>query len=124
LLLAEDAPDIQRLLRLVLTRAGFEVDAVGDGRQACRLALDSAAQGRPYDLILMDMQMPGLTGLEATAQLRQQGRKGPIVALTGLARPEDRQCCLDAGCNDHLSKPIPHQALLAMVSLHVGDRRQ
>lgn len=119
LLLAEDAPDIQRLVRTLLTRAGFAVDVAGDGQQACRLALDSAARGQPYDLILMDMQMPELDGRQATARLRTQGWQGPIVALTGLSQADERQRCLDAGCSDLLVKPVSRRELLQMVARYL-----
>ena len=122
LLLAEDAPDIQRLVHTLLTRAGFAVDVAGDGQQACRLALDSAARGQPYDLILMDMQMPELDGRQATARLRTEGWQGPIVALTGLAQADERRRCLDAGCSDLLVKPVSRRDLLQMVARYVPPR--
>jgi len=111
-LLAEDALDAQELLRVILTGMGVAVDVADRGDEACHLARASAAEGRAYDLILMDVQMPGLTGLEATSQLRQAGWTRPIVALTAHAMAGDRQRCLAAGCDDYLSKPVARHELL------------
>jgi len=90
-LVVDDTHDVQRLLRVLLTASGFEVDVAENGQQACSLAQGSAAAGRAYDLILMDIQMPVLDGLAATQQLRKQDWNGPIVAITGLASAEGRQ---------------------------------
>jgi len=119
-LLAEDAEDTREDLRLILTRAGAEVDLAEDGLSACRLAQTSLAEGRPYDLILMDVQMPGLSGLEATARLRKLDWAGPIVALTAHAMQGDRERCLAAGCDSYLAKPVSQRDLLDTLSLHLS----
>jgi CheY-like chemotaxis protein/HPt (histidine-containing phosphotransfer) domain-containing protein len=84
----------------------LEVEVAEDGRRACQMAQESQTQGRPYDLILMDIQMPEMNGLEATRSLRRHDWKGPIVALTAHALVGDREKCLEAGCNDYVTKPI------------------
>ena len=127
-LVAEDGVDTQRLLVAVLKLAGAEVEVVEDGAQAIRRVdaarrTDCAPDGqvaKPFDLILMDMQMPVLDGYAATRQLRQTGYRGPIVALTAYALPEDRQKYLDAGCDDYIAKPFDWRKLIDTVRRHVG----
>ncbi|MCY2992916.1 MAG: ATP-binding protein [Planctomycetota bacterium] len=116
ILLAEDSVDSQRLLSLLLRRAGAEVTVVENGQQAVAAAWAAHEAGEPFHVILMDMQMPVLDGFEATRQLRQRGYAAPIVALTAHAMAEDCQKCLAAGCNGYATKPIDRQRLLATVA--------
>ena len=117
LLLAEDGPDNQRLIRHLLARAGHRVDVASDGGQAVDMALAALHAGHPYDALLMDMQMPVIDGYEATQRLRQAGYDRPIVGLTAHAMTGDRQKCLDAGCDDYLAKPVNPDHLLTVIGL-------
>ncbi|TNE62363.1 MAG: response regulator [Alphaproteobacteria bacterium] len=107
-LLAEDNPVNRMLAIRVLEDAGMRVDTAADGNEAFKKATSQA-----YDMILMDLQMPGMDGLEATRALRRH-RKGmqiPIIAMTANDSPEDKALCLAAGMNDHIGKPFKPDAL-------------
>ena len=124
ILLAEDGLDNRQLIVLLLKNAGAHVTAVENGQLAVEAALAAREAGEPFDVILVDMQMPVLDGYGATRQLREQGYTGPIVALTAHAMVEDCQKCLDAGCNDYLSKPFQHRTLLKMVARHITAEKE
>jgi PAS domain S-box-containing protein len=115
ILLADDAPDTVELLRIHLQGAGLQVDAAADGLAAVRDALAAASAGRPYDLILMDLQMPELDGYQAVRLLRASAWRGSIVALTAHATREDQRRCLESGFDGYLAKPVTRADLLAMV---------
>ncbi len=108
ILLAEDEPITQEVSRCLLEDVGLVVDVVEDGRQALALAKQTR-----YALILMDMQMPLMNGVEATRAIRSdsQNRQTPILAITANAFNEDRQVCLDAGMSAHIAKPVDSQKL-------------
>jgi CheY-like chemotaxis protein len=110
-LLVEDNPINALLAKALLTREGCTVDHAGGGEEAL-----AAAQIGSYDLILMDMRMPGMSGEETARALRRQGVTAPIVALTANAFEEDRRRCLAAGMNDFLVKPMSPDALRVMLT--------
>jgi PAS domain S-box-containing protein len=121
ILLAEDGPDNQRLIAHILRRAGAEVVVAENGQVAFDLALARHQAGKPFDVILMDMQMPVMDGYQATRELRRAGYGGQIIALTAYAMMEDRQKCLDAGCNDYTTKPIDRAVLLECITKHLAS---
>lgn len=114
-LLAEDNPINALLARALLEREGCKVDRIASGDEAV-----SALSRGFYDLILMDLRMPGLNGLEATRALRERGVTTPIVALTADAFDEDRRACLAAGMNDFLAKPLTPPALRGVLTNWTG----
>jgi signal transduction histidine kinase/CheY-like chemotaxis protein/HPt (histidine-containing phosphotransfer) domain-containing protein len=120
-LLAEDGLDNQLLISTHLTRAGARVTVAENGRIALEMALAASLAKEPFDVILMDMQMPEMDGYAATSELRRKGYTGPIVALTAHAMAGDRERCLAAGCTDYLTKPIGRSKLVNAVAAHAKD---
>jgi len=113
LLLAEDNPINQKVTVAMLTSGGYRVDVVPDGSAAVE-----AVTTHHYDLVLMDCQMPVMSGYEATVAIRAQegtGRHIPIIAMTAGARSEDRERCLASGMDSYLGKPVSKDVLLALV---------
>jgi signal transduction histidine kinase/DNA-binding response OmpR family regulator len=114
ILLAEDNPVNQKLALRLLERMGYRADVAGNGLEAIR-----AIEGSRYDIVLMDVQMPELDGLESTRRIRRRwpGAAGPrIVAMTANAMEGDREACLAAGMDDYISKPIRPEALNAALA--------
>ncbi|MBI4876756.1 MAG: response regulator [Acidobacteria bacterium] len=114
ILVAEDNPVNQKLVDCLLRKEGHQATIVASG-----VAAVSAARERVFDLILMDVQMPELDGLEATGAIRRSeastGARVPIVAMTAFAMAEDRETCLRAGMDDYLTKPLSFATLRAML---------
>jgi signal transduction histidine kinase/CheY-like chemotaxis protein len=128
ILLVEDGPDNQRLINFLLKRAGAQVTVADNGIVAMDILLEAmrdaarpggTPQDGPFDLVLMDMQMPEMDGYEVTRRLRGMGYRRPIVALTAHAMSNDRQKCLDAGCDDYVTKPIVEATLLQTLATHL-----
>lgn len=116
ILLAEDNEINAVLARAVVERANHRLTVVRDGRAAIEAAFE-----RPFDIILMDMHMPIMGGLDAAKEIRRQevGRRTPIIALTANALQEDRDACFEAGMDDFLSKPFEPSVLLRLINTHV-----
>ena len=127
ILLAEDNEINQQIAVELLEGAGATVKVANNGREAVEI-LSSGPQPPPFDVVLMDLQMPEMDGYQATAKLRSDARFAtlPIIAMTAHATIEERQRCLAAGMNDHISKPIDPDNLFETVGAILqaaGDRR-
>ena len=110
ILFAEDDRDLNNAIRTLLTRSGYQVDAVSDGEDAL-----SYAQAESYDGIILDWMMPRMDGVEVLRRLRAEGIRTPCLLLTARDAVEDRVTGLDAGADDYLPKPFDAQELLARV---------
>ncbi|MEM7674505.1 MAG: response regulator, partial [Myxococcota bacterium] len=115
-LLADDVAVNRRLVARFLAKAGALVHTVNDGREA----IEAVETDHPFDVILMDMQMPEIDGYTATRMLRSRGYAGVIIALTANAMATDRHKCMDAGCTDFVSKPIDRDYLLELCAKYSG----
>jgi CheY-like chemotaxis protein len=123
ILFAEDGLDNQRLISFLLKKAGATIDIADNGQVALELLSKVNESNITYDLLLTDMQMPVMDGYMLASTLRSRGIKMPIIALTAHALSDDRQKCLDAGCDDYLSKPIDKNTLLAVCAKWIAVRR-
>ncbi|TWT92528.1 PAS domain S-box protein [Neorhodopirellula pilleata] len=123
ILIADDARDVRLVTSRFLSRAGAEVVEVVNGAEAVRAVRDAEREGRPFDLVLMDMQMPELDGREATQRLRDEGYLLPVIALTAGATSDEVQEALSAGCTEFVSKPVDAVDLVSRVAKLIrGDR--
>ena len=115
-LLADDAPDNRRLITHLLKKAGAQVIETANGREALdAMRMESAGQ-RSIDLVILDMNMPTLDGYQTARQMRHEGCGTPILALTANASREDRERCLESGCDHYLAKPIQTKKFLNEIS--------
>ncbi len=119
ILVVDDGATNRKLIGLVLERAGAKIRTAENGSIGVELAL-----AEPFDLILMDMQMPVMDGYRATRDLRRHGCKMPIIALTAHAMADDERKCRDAGCSGYLTKPIEPHRLLTTIAEALDESRQ
>ena len=120
-LVVDDRREIRFLSKRFLTLAGASVAEAVDGEQAIAVVTEAMQQNQPFDLILLDMQMPKLDGYETARQLRKLGFTAPIIALTADAMQGDMTRCIECGCNDYLSKPIDKTLLLQTINRYVNS---
>ncbi|MDV6032416.1 MAG: response regulator [Phycisphaera sp. RhM] len=123
-LIVDDRRDIRFLSKHIIDKAGGRVTEAEDGVLAIESVKQAAERGETFDLILLDMQMPNMNGYDTARQLRQLGYAGPIIALTADAMQGDMNKCLEAGCNDYLSKPIDKSMMLEKVAAFVNTSKQ
>jgi CheY-like chemotaxis protein len=119
-LLAEDGVDNQRLIAFLVRKAGATIEIADNGRIALDMLDQAEAAGTPYDMLLTDMQMPEMDGYSLASILRGRGSKIPIIALTAHAMADDRKRCIDAGCDDYVSKPIDKADLITTCAAWIG----
>jgi PAS domain S-box-containing protein len=122
ILLAEDNPINQKLAQFMLSKGGYRLTVVENGKQAVEVYMANPAQ---FDLIFMDIQMPLLDGREATQEIRRRGFTGiPIIAMTAESMKGDREACFNAGMNDYIAKPIKRAAVFEMVKKWYLDDKE
>ena len=112
ILTVDDSPSIRVAIKIALTNAGYTVTEAANGAEGIE-----KAQAAAFDMIITDLNMPVMDGLTAARAIRadERWKKLPIVMLTAKAMPDDQQKCIDAGANDHMSKPIDVDKLLSLV---------
>jgi CheY-like chemotaxis protein len=123
-LLAEDTRCMQYLIVRMCEKSGATVVCVDDGVSAYEKATQAQVDGESFDVILMDMQMPICDGYSATRKLRNNGYHGIIVALTAHAQMGDREKCIDAGCDDYMTKPIDRRVLTSVLQKYAAVTSQ
>lgn len=117
ILVAEDGPDNRILIEFLLTQAGADVALVSDGKRA----VDTIrAAGEAFDCVVLDMQMPIMDGYTAARTLRQDGYRGPIIALTAHAMEGDREAAISSGCDDYVAKPIDAPRLIGLLAERIA----
>jgi len=118
-LVVDDSSDGRWMISQILRCLGLEVDVAPGGQVAIQNALFASRGGNPFDLILMDLEMPDMDGRETTAKLRSCGYRGLIVAMTSCTDQRNRGKCLDAGCDDVAHKPISFAMLRDVTRRHL-----
>jgi CheY-like chemotaxis protein len=120
ILVAEDRDDARKAIAFRLEYIGLKVTTAADGEEACLLAMQALQQGRPYDWILMDMEMPKIDGYEATRILRSHGYDRPIIAMTAHSFDDSPEECRRFGCDAIIGKPIDWNQLTAILTGGAG----
>jgi CheY-like chemotaxis protein len=117
ILVVEDNPDNMYVMDRILTHRGYVVEQASSGEDALRMIVET-----PFDLVLMDMQMPGLDGYATVRTMREltAGNQVPIIAVTANSMPGDRERTIDVGCTDYVSKPIQTHDLLQLIEHYLG----
>ncbi len=121
ILVVEDAHCIQLIVCAILHQMKLDVDTANNGQEACDMAMASLAEGKPYDVILMDMQMPKMNGCLATKWLRDHDWKGPIIAVSIHATARDHEEFLRAGYNGFVSKPVDPAVLMTTLTSYLQE---
>ena len=124
ILAVDDRPEIRYLVRRFVEAAGGQVETANNGNEAIENWKAAHQSDKPFDAVVMDVQMPTMDGLEATRRLRAEGFKGTIIALTANALRRDQAKCLEAGCDDFLPKPIDQTQLIHALAKHLGNAEQ
>jgi signal transduction histidine kinase/DNA-binding NarL/FixJ family response regulator len=122
LLIVEDGEHNRRILEYLLEEAGATVYSATDGLGGVAAVQAAREQNNDFDVILMDIQMPRMNGIEATEQLRSMGVETPIIALTAYALARDQENCLAAGCTDYVAKPFVASDLKRIIAKHLPTR--
>ena len=119
-LVVDDEPQVARTLRDILVYQGFDVEVTGNGRQA----LDHLFNSHPIDLIITDMRMPEMDGLELLKRVRQVRKDLPVIVLTGYATLKSGLEAIKEGVNEYLSKPFEVRELMRAVNEALGDKNR
>ncbi|MFT5289700.1 MAG: PAS domain S-box-containing protein [Planctomycetota bacterium] len=120
ILVVDDSPANRDVLRFLLVESGAQVEEAENGALGVKAALEARAQERPFDVVLMDVNMPVLDGVSATRNLRRSDYRGTVIALTAMAMAEDARRCIEAGADDYIAKPVVPQAFLETVARHIA----
>ncbi|WP_439134989.1 response regulator [Pseudomaricurvus sp.] len=121
ILIADDLAEIRHLLGHMVQRHGASVEFAENGREALEKVQSARLSNTHFDLVLMDMQMPVMDGLEATRRLRNIGFDQPVIALTAQTMLGEKEKCLAAGCTEHLGKPVLEQHLVSCIQRHLSN---
>jgi CheY-like chemotaxis protein len=120
-LIAEDALCVRHHMKGILEKLRVNLEMAEDGLMACQMADQSRVDGKPYDLILMDLQMPRMKGLDAIRWLREHDWQGPIIALSAFTEnSKNHLASIEAGCNEYVTKPIREEKLQELLMRYLA----